>query len=53
MGNSTKLVSFNSKIDPKILEEWKDTITHNELIRGRLEEALQDNIKKHKEKNEG
>ena len=47
MAESTKLKRFNAQIDPKILEKWKETITGNESKKDRLEEALQDNTKKH------
>lgn len=49
MAESTKLVQFNQKIDPKILKEWKKSFTHDEKIRQKLEEALKDNIKKNKQ----
>lgn len=49
MAESTKLTNFFQKINPKILKEWKRTINRTELIRERLEEALEDNIKKHQE----
>lgn len=48
MADSTKLVSFFQKIDPKVLESWKETINHTETIKKRLEESLEDNTKKHK-----
>lgn len=48
MAESTKLIAFFQKINPKILEEWKKTINRTELIRKRLEEALEDNTKKHR-----
>lgn len=49
MAKSTKLTPFFQKIEPKILYKWKDTITKNETIKERLEEALNDNTKKHEQ----
>ena len=50
MANSAKLEPFFQKIDGKTIYDWKETITHNETIRGRLEEALKDNTQKHLKK---
>ena len=50
MANSTKLEPFFQKIDGKIINNWKETITHRETIRERLEEALRDNTQKHGKK---
>lgn len=41
------MATFNVSIN--LLKEWKKSITHNESIKDRIEEALKDNIKKHKE----
>jgi len=49
MAKSTKLTPFFQKIEPDVLYKWKETITKNEKIKERLEEALMDNIKKHDE----
>lgn len=49
MAESTKLAPFFQKIDGKIIYNWKETITRNETIRKRLEEALIDNSKKHEQ----
>lgn len=48
MAKSTKLIPFFQKIDPEVIYKWKETITQNEKIKERLEEALLDNIIKHK-----
>lgn len=48
MAQSTKLVPFFQKIDEKVVFNWKETITRNETMRKRLEEALEDNMEKHK-----
>lgn len=50
MAKSTKLVPFFQKIDPDVVFRWKETITANEKIKKRLEEALEDNTKKHQDK---
>ena len=39
---------FFQKIDLNIVYKWKETITQNEMIKDRLEEALLDNAQKHK-----
>ncbi len=44
----SKTKPFFQKIDAEILYRWKDSITQNEKIKDRLEEALLDNIEKHK-----
>lgn len=48
MAKSTKLVPFFQKIDSAVVFKWKETITANEKIKERLEEALLDNTEKHK-----
>ena len=48
MAESTKLVPFFQKINPNVVFQWKETITQNEKIKSRLEEALLDNAEKHK-----
>lgn len=52
MGTSAKLVPFFQKIDGGILFEWKETITQNETIKGRLENALKRDIEENKKKND-
>jgi len=42
------LIGFFEKIDPKILYNWRETITGNETFRARVEEALKDNTTKHR-----
>ncbi len=48
MATSTKLSAFFQKIDEKIIYNWKETITRNETIRKRLEEALKKDTEEHK-----
>ena len=48
MAESTKLITFTQKLNPRILEDWKKTINRVETIRSRLEESLSDNTKKHR-----
>jgi len=45
-----KLVPFFQKIDEKIIYNWKETITRNETIRKRLEEALKNDTNEHLKK---
>ncbi len=45
-----EVIPFFQKIEGKTIYNWKETITHNETIRGRLEEALRDNTLKHLKK---
>lgn len=44
------VVPFFQNISPEVIHDWKETMTRNETIRGRLEEALKDNAEKHKGK---
>jgi hypothetical protein len=48
----TQIVQFAVKISKDIRDAWYGSITHSKVtnapIRERLEEALEDNIKKHK-----
>lgn len=48
MAKSTKLIPFFQKIEPDILYKWKETITKNETIKVRLEEALKKDTEEHK-----
>ena len=48
MASSAKLKPFFQKIDAQVIYEWRETVTGNETIRERLEEALKDNALKHK-----
>lgn len=47
-----KLVRFGCEIDEKILDEWKETINHNELIRERIEKILIEDTEKNKKRRE-
>lgn len=39
---------FGCEINEKILDDWRETINHNETIKKRLEEIIIEDIKKHK-----
>lgn len=47
MVDSTKMMSFNQKIDEKVLKAWRETINRNESVKERLDEAIRDNTQKH------
>ena len=46
MGESAKLKTCCFKLNPKILKDWKDTISHNEKIKERLESLMVEDSKK-------